>query len=88
MPSETSPAQSKQGDSRFQIPTWRSRSPAERRWVFQLLHDQPEREEASAADEVTENVLRLFGMSAEEAHEICPRPLPDLDSETRPDSAA
>ena len=54
----------------------------------QLLHDQPGREDASAADEVTENVLRLFGMSAEEAHEICQRPLPDLGSLTRPDSAA
>ena len=27
---------------------------------------------------VTEDVLRLFGLTAEEAHEICTRPLPDL----------
>jgi AcrR family transcriptional regulator len=35
---------------------------------------------AAAADRVTEDVLRLFGLPAEEAHEICTRPLPDLDS--------
>ena len=28
------------------------------------------------ADVVTENVLRLFGLSAVEAHAICQRPLP------------
>ena len=44
-----------------------------------LLHDEPERDDAAAADSVTEDVLRLFGLPADEAHEICPRPLPDLD---------
>jgi len=28
---------------------------------------------------VTEDLLRLFGLPADEAHEICTRPLPDLD---------
>jgi AcrR family transcriptional regulator len=43
-----------------------------------LLQDEPERDDAAAADRVTEDVLRLFGLPAEEAHEICTRPLPDL----------
>jgi len=42
-----------------------------------LLRDDPDRDDARAADTVTENVLRLFGLSAEEAREVCQRPLPD-----------
>jgi AcrR family transcriptional regulator len=42
-----------------------------------LLRDNPDRDDARAADTVTENVLRLFGLSAEEAIEVCRRPLPD-----------
>jgi len=53
-----------------------------------LLQDEPERDDAAAADRVTEDVLRLFGLPADEAHEICQRPLPDLDGVTLPDSAA
>jgi hypothetical protein len=30
------------------------------------------------ADQATESVLRLFGLSAQEAHAICRRPLPDF----------
>lgn len=41
-----------------------------------LLRDDPDRDDAKAADAVTESVLRLFGLSAEEAHEVCQRPLP------------
>ncbi|WP_067902193.1 TetR/AcrR family transcriptional regulator [Nocardia vaccinii] len=44
-----------------------------------LLHDQPERDDAEAADQVAEDLLRMFGLSPEEAHEICRRPLPPLD---------
>ena len=33
-----------------------------------LLYDQPDRDDGQAADQVTEDVLRLFGMSTEEAH--------------------
>jgi AcrR family transcriptional regulator len=53
-----------------------------------LLRNQPDRDDAAAADRVTEDVLRLFGLSAEEAREICGRPLPDLDGFGQPDSAA
>ncbi len=42
-----------------------------------LLRDNPDRDDARAADAVTENVLRLFGLSAAEAHAVCQRPLPD-----------
>ncbi|OBF51622.1 TetR family transcriptional regulator [Mycobacterium sp. 852002-50816_SCH5313054-b] len=48
-----------------------------------LLRDDPDRDDARAADSVTENVLRLFGLSAAEAHAICQRPLPD-DAFSRP----
>ncbi len=43
-----------------------------------LLRNDPQRDGALAADTATENVLRLFGLSADEAHAICQRPLPDL----------
>jgi AcrR family transcriptional regulator len=42
-----------------------------------LLRDNPDRDDARAADAVTESILRLFGLSAEEAREVCQRPLPD-----------
>jgi AcrR family transcriptional regulator len=51
-----------------------------------LLRDDPDRDDASAADSVTENVLRLLGLSIEDAHAVCRRPLPDLDW-GRPDFA-
>ena len=53
-----------------------------------LLRSQPDRDDAAAADTVTEDVLRLFGLPADEAREICRRPLPDLGSSQVPDSAA
>ena len=53
-----------------------------------LLREDRDRDDAHAADTVTENVLRLFGLSADEAHSICLRPLPDLDAWGQPDSAA
>ncbi len=45
----------------------------------QLLAAEPDRDDAQAADRVAEDVLRLFGMDADEARDICQRPLPDLD---------
>jgi AcrR family transcriptional regulator len=42
-----------------------------------LLRDDPDRDDARAADSVTESVLRLFGLSAAEAQEVCQRPLPE-----------
>jgi AcrR family transcriptional regulator len=48
----------------------------------QLLHDRPERDDAALADQVTEDLLRMFGVPAEEAAEICRQPLPDLSELT------
>lgn len=45
----------------------------------QLLHDHRERDDAQATDRVTEDLLRMLGLPPDEAHEICQRPLPDLD---------
>lgn len=53
-----------------------------------LLRNQPDRDDAAASDSVTEDVLRLFGLPADEAQEICRRPLPDLANFELPDSAA
>jgi AcrR family transcriptional regulator len=50
-----------------------------------LLQDEPERDDAMAADRLTEDVLRLFGLHAEEAHQICQRPLPDIGGLSLPD---
>ena len=50
----------------------------------QLLHDQPERDDAAASDQMAENLLRVYGVPADEAEEICRRPLPDFDALTRP----
>jgi hypothetical protein len=44
----------------------------------QLLHDQPERDVEDTTDRVTEELLRMFGMSAAAARRICRLPLPDL----------
>ncbi len=53
-----------------------------------LLRQEPDRDGALAADTVTENVLRLFGLTDAEAHRVCQRPLPDVDAWCQPDSAA
>lgn len=45
----------------------------------QLLHDHPERDDALAADQVAEALLCMLGVPADEAHDICQRPLPDPD---------
>jgi hypothetical protein len=45
----------------------------------QLLHDHPERDDAQATDQITEDLLRTLGLPPDEAHEICQRALPDLD---------
>lgn len=46
----------------------------------QLLHDQPERDDAEATDGMAEDVLRAFGVPAEEAHRLCQLPLPEISS--------
>ncbi|OYN81320.1 TetR/AcrR family transcriptional regulator [Mycolicibacterium sphagni] len=43
-----------------------------------LLQSQPDRDAGATADAVTEDVLRLFGMSPEDAHQVCLLPLPDM----------
>ena len=45
-----------------------------------LLHSQPDRDAAAAADTLTADLLRMLGIDAAEATEICSRPLPDLDT--------
>ncbi|NMO04508.1 TetR/AcrR family transcriptional regulator [Gordonia sp. TBRC 11910] len=45
----------------------------------QLLHAQPDRDAADAADQLAADLLRMFGIPEDEAEEICARPLPDLD---------
>jgi AcrR family transcriptional regulator len=53
-----------------------------------LLRAQPDRDDEAAADRVTRDVLLLFGMTADEAAEVCLRPLPDLARLGQPDSVA
>jgi AcrR family transcriptional regulator len=53
-----------------------------------LIRNQPDRDDAHTADKVTEDLLRIFGMSAKQALKLCQQPLPDLDAATTPDSAA
>lgn len=53
-----------------------------------LLHDHPERDDAEAADQVAEDLLRMFGLPADEATEICRRPLPSLDAAPQDGTAA
>jgi AcrR family transcriptional regulator len=44
----------------------------------QLLSDESDRDDAEAADTVTQNLLVLLGMPADEAGRLCRQPLPDL----------
>lgn len=46
----------------------------------QLLHEQPERDDGQATDRVTADLLRMLGLSPEDADEVCGRPLPSLDT--------
>jgi AcrR family transcriptional regulator len=46
----------------------------------QLLTDHPDRDDAQTTDQATAALLRAFGMSADDADEICHRPLPELDA--------
>lgn len=54
----------------------------------QLLHDRPDRDDAQATDQVTEDLLRMLGVPADEAREICRRPLPALDRPAGGETAA
>ncbi|MEU2103328.1 MULTISPECIES: TetR/AcrR family transcriptional regulator [unclassified Nocardia] len=54
----------------------------------QLLHDHPDRDDAAATDQVTEDLLRMFGVPDDEAREICSLPLPSLDDVLKSADAA
>ncbi len=43
-----------------------------------LLQSDPGRDGGATADAVAEDLLRMFGMSARGAHEVCARPLPEV----------
>jgi AcrR family transcriptional regulator len=43
----------------------------------QLLHDQPDRDVEQTTDQMTEDLLHMFGLPRRQAHRICTRPLPD-----------
>jgi AcrR family transcriptional regulator len=46
----------------------------------QLLHAQPERDDGKATDQVAADLLRMLGLSREDADKVCSRPLPALDT--------
>lgn len=52
--------------------------------LAQLLHDQPEGDDADSTDRITEDLLRSFGLDAAEARRICDRPLPDVSGQLPP----
>ncbi|GAD85903.1 putative TetR family transcriptional regulator [Nocardia asteroides NBRC 15531] len=44
----------------------------------QLLHEQPARDDAAAVDQVAEDLLRMLGLSTDEARDISRRALPEI----------
>ena len=54
----------------------------------QLLHEQPQRDDAEAVDQVAEDLLRLLGLTPKQAQRIARLPLPDVDAVPRQDPAA
>lgn len=48
--------------------------------VGELLQREPDRDDAATADAVTEDLLRMFGMSARDARRLCAKPLPALQA--------
>ncbi|PWN03279.1 TetR family transcriptional regulator [Nocardioides silvaticus] len=44
----------------------------------QAVHDHPERDDAELSDRVTEGVLRMLGLTAEDAAAVCSTPLPSV----------
>lgn len=54
----------------------------------QLLLDQPDRDDAEATDEVTRDVLRLFGLTTRQAERLVSQPLPDITVDNDTGSAA
>ena len=54
----------------------------------QLLENEPDRDDADAADKVTAHVLVVLGMPADEARRLCQQPLPDIGAVGQSGSAA
>jgi AcrR family transcriptional regulator len=54
----------------------------------QLLHDQPDRDDAAAADRLAEDLLRVFGVPTQQARRICTLPLPQPETVRGDGSAA
>ena len=46
----------------------------------QLLHDQPEREVEATTDRITEDLLKMLGVTRRQAQRICSLPLPEVDT--------
>lgn len=46
--------------------------------LAQFVHDHPDCDDAAVTDQVTRGVLQAFGLSADDAAEVCARPLPDV----------
>jgi AcrR family transcriptional regulator len=51
-------------------------------FLGELLHQEPDRDDGEAADQLAEDLLRMFGVPAEEAHAIARRALPHLATGT------
>ncbi len=47
-------------------------------FLGELVHMEPDRDDGEAADQLAEDLLRMFGIPAEEAHRIAHQPLPAL----------
>lgn len=54
----------------------------------QLLFNEPDRDDAQSTDRMVADLLRVYGVPADEADEICRRPLPSLDDLAESGSAA
>ena len=54
----------------------------------QLLHDQPDRDVERTTDQMTEDLLHMFGVPRRQAHRICTRPLPEVGGASGDGSAA
>jgi hypothetical protein len=54
----------------------------------QLIHAHPDRVDAEATDQLTEDLLRMLCVAADEAHDISRRPLPEPGDLPHRDTAA
>ncbi len=52
--------------------------------VGQLVLDDPDRDDAASTDQVTRDLLRMFGLEQDEIERLCTLPLPDLDQWSLP----